>query len=271
MPKLLTESGKSKPETLVTKCKLSLCAPCFKSCTGSKSHDTKKVTNTGELEGSHASLRYSPCESHVMEMKTVTPEHSNVTDKNENLPVVETSNGKDTQIQLTPVVISTPSWCKPRLSSSNDLNSEGDGNSNVRFLEVRTSRTRTLSVISEHETTDTDNHSANGDDCNGIRKVKFPGISPVRSPVGSPRASTSWEPQGKDARHRKEELSRRKKIQKRISRLTMDPLFDMLITFCILINTLFLSLEYHGMNQNFKTVLDVGNMVSIVQLLYVSN
>lgn len=47
----------------------------------------------------------------------------------------------------------------------------------------------------------------------------------------------------------------------------MDPLFDMFITFCILVNTLFLSLEYHGMNENFRVALAVGNMVGIVELV----
>jgi len=41
----------------------------------------------------------------------------------------------------------------------------------------------------------------------------------------------------------------------------MDPLFDMFITFCILVNTVFLALEYHEMNENFKMALQVGNMV----------
>lgn len=260
VPKLLTESGKSKPETLVTKCKLSLCAPCFKSCTVSKSHETRVVNNASELDGSHTSLRYSPCGPRATEMKSVTPEHASVTDKNENFPVVKTSNKEDTQIRLPPAnSIATRS--KQLSSSPNNSNSEASEISNSRFLEVKPSWTTTLSIISENETLDNDNHSANGDDCNGMKKVKLPGISTASSPTVSPRSSTSLEPQKKDTKHRKEELSRRKKIQRHISKLTMDPLFDMFITFCILVNTLFLSLEYHGMNENFRVALAVGNMV----------
>lgn len=260
VPKLLAENGKSKPEALVTKCKLSLCLPCFKSSAGSKLHEAK---NANEPEGSHTSLRYSPCGSHVMEMKTVTPEHSTVTDKNENVPGEKTSNGKDIHIRLTPAV-STPGRYQPRSASlPNDFNSETDGNSNAKYLEVKKSSwtTRTLGVISEQETSDIDTSSVNGDECNGVKKVKFPGISLVASPVGSPRGSVRWEPHGKDAKHRKEELSRRKHIRKLISKLTMDPLFDMFITFCILLNTVFLTLEYQGMNKKFRMALDVGNMV----------
>lgn len=196
-----------------------------------------------------------------MEMNNVTGEYSTVTDKNENLPGEKASNGRDVQIRLTPI-ISTPGRCQAtRTSLVNDSVSEISGNSNARFLEVKPSWARTLTVISEQESTDPDNHSVNSDDCNAIKRVKFPGISPMPSPVGSPRGSMGWEPQGKDAKHRKEQLSRRRNIRERISKLTMDPLFDMFITFCILVNTVFLTLEYHGMNEKFRMALDVGNMV----------
>lgn len=253
-PKLLTENGKSKPEALVTKCKISLCLPCFKSSANSKPSETKS-------EGSHVSLPYSSGGSHVIEMNNVTQESSAVTDKNENLHSEKTSNGNDMQLRLTPI-ISAPSHSQPhRTSLANDSSSDTAGISNARFLEVKPSWTRTLAVISEQESPDPDNHSVNANDCNVIKKVKFPGISPVSSPVPSPQESVGWEPQGKDAKHRKEQLSRRKTIRDRISKLTMDPLFDMFITFCILVNTVFLALEYHGMNEQFRLALDVGNMV----------
>lgn len=261
MPKLLTESGKSKPEALVTKCKISLCLPCFKSSASSKPHETKNVTNTAEPEGSHASLRYSPCGSHVTEMNNVKGEYSTVKDGNENVAAEKASNGKDVKIRLTPI-ISTPGQCQPpRTSLVHDSISETSGNSSAKFLEMKPTWARTLTVISEQESTDLDNHSVNSEDCNAIKTVKFPGVSPISSPVASPRGATGWEPHGKDAKHRKEQLSRRKYIRDRICKLTMDPLFDMFITFCILVNTVFLALEYHGMNENFKMVLDVGNMV----------
>lgn len=194
-------------------------------------------------------------------MNNVTGEYSTVRDKNENMAGEKASNGKDVQIRLTPI-ISTPSQCQPvRTSLARDSISETSGNSNAKFLEVKPSWARTLTVITEQESTDFDNHSVNSDECNAIKRVKFPGVSPISSPVGSPRGSTGWEPQGKDTKHRKEQLSRRNYIRKRISKLTMDPLFDMFVTFCILVNTVFLALEYHRMNENFKMALDVGNMV----------
>ena len=267
-PKLLTESGKSKQEALVTKCKLSLCLPCFKSSASSKPHETKNVTNTRETEGSHASLRYSPVGYRVTEMNNVTGEYSTAKDKNENAAGEKASNGKDVQIRLTPI-ISTPGQCRQpvRTSLVHDSISEAGGNSNAKFLEVKPTWARTLTAISEQESTDLENHSVNSDDCNAIKRVKFPEVSPISSPVRSPRGSVGWEPQGKDTKHRKEQLSRRKYIRKRISKLTMDPLFDMFITFCILVNTVFLALEYRGMNENFKMALDVGNMVGSLRNL----
>lgn len=47
----------------------------------------------------------------------------------------------------------------------------------------------------------------------------------------------------------------------------MDFLFDMFIIFCIFVNILFLFLEYYGMNENFRVVLVVGNMVGIVEFV----
>lgn len=195
-------------------------------------------------------------------MNNATGEYSTVRDKNKNVAGEKASNGNDVQIRLTPI-ISTSGQCQPvRTSLVRDSISETSGNSNAKFLEVKPSWARTLTVISEQESTDLDNHSVNSDECNAIKRVKFPGVSPISSPVGSPRGSTGWESQGKDTEHRKEQLSRRKYIRKRISKLTMDPLFDMFITFCILVNTVFLALAYPGMNKNFGMALDVGNMVS---------
>ena len=194
-------------------------------------------------------------------MNNITGEYSTIKDKNENVSGEKASNEKDVQIRLTPI-ISTPGQCQPlRTSLVRDPISETSRNSNEKFLDVKPTWARTLTVISEQESTDPDNHSVNSDDCNGIKRVKLPAVSPISSPLGSPRGSTGWEPQRKDPKHRKERLSRRKYIRERISKLTMDPLFDMFITFCILVNTVFLALEYHGMNKNFKMALDVGNMV----------
>ena len=264
VPRLLAESGKLKPEALVTKCKLSLCVPCFKSTGGSKPQETKGVTNASEAGGSHSSLRYSPSGSYVTEMKSVTVDNCMVSDRKENMTTEKASNGSDVQIRLSPAISTSIQQSQPSATLKMDVKPENSANSSLRFLEVKPSWTRTLSIISENETTEVDNHSANGDDGNGQKKVKFPGISPVGSPRESLGSLRRWESQGKVANHRKEDLSRWKRIRRRISKLTLDPLFDMFITFCILVNTVFLSLEYHGMNETFRMALDVGNMVSVI-------
>lgn len=41
-----------------------------------------------------------------------------------------------------------------------------------------------------------------------------------------------------------------------------DPLFELGITLCIVLNTLFLALEHHGMSESVRQALDIGNKVS---------
>nr|XP_037873383.1 voltage-dependent cation channel SC1 isoform X2 [Bombyx mori] len=43
--------------------------------------------------------------------------------------------------------------------------------------------------------------------------------------------------------------------------IVKDPLFELFITTCIVLNTLFLALEHHGMSENVRRVLDIGNKV----------
>ncbi|XP_061720824.1 sodium channel protein 60E isoform X2 [Cydia pomonella] len=43
--------------------------------------------------------------------------------------------------------------------------------------------------------------------------------------------------------------------------IVKDPLFELFITTCIVLNTLFLALEHHGMSENVRNVLDIGNKV----------
>lgn len=49
--------------------------------------------------------------------------------------------------------------------------------------------------------------------------------------------------------------------------IVKDPLFELFITTCIVLNTLFLALEHHGMSENVRQVLDVGNKVRLVNLM----
>lgn len=257
-PKRLVDSGKLKSEALATKCKLSLCVPCFKSTSRTKSQEMKSVTNGNETDGSHASVRYSPCGSHVTEIKSVTMENSMDLDRNENgnLAAGEVTNGSAVKIRLAPVISAPRQQAQPGSTSlTSDDKQETCQNSNSKYLEVKPSWTRTLSAISENE-----------NDCYGQKRVTFPGMSPGISPVGSPRGSVGslrrCSSQENAVKHRKQDLSRRKRIRNKIAKLTLDPLFDMCITLCILLNTLFLSLEYNGMNDDFKMALDIGNMVS---------
>ncbi|CAG9133928.1 unnamed protein product [Plutella xylostella] len=41
--------------------------------------------------------------------------------------------------------------------------------------------------------------------------------------------------------------------------IVKDPLFELFITTCIVLNTLFLALEHHGMSENVRSALDIGN------------
>uniref|UniRef100_A0A182M232 Sodium channel protein n=1 Tax=Anopheles culicifacies TaxID=139723 RepID=A0A182M232_9DIPT len=43
--------------------------------------------------------------------------------------------------------------------------------------------------------------------------------------------------------------------------IVKDPLFELGITLCIVLNTMFLALEHHGMNANVRDALDIGNKV----------
>ncbi|XP_073999766.1 sodium channel protein 60E-like isoform X2 [Rhodnius prolixus] len=49
--------------------------------------------------------------------------------------------------------------------------------------------------------------------------------------------------------------------QNSLYRIVRDPLFELLITVCILLNTVFLATEHHGMSYNIKKALDIGNKV----------
>lgn len=45
-----------------------------------------------------------------------------------------------------------------------------------------------------------------------------------------------------------------------------DPLFELFITLCIVLNTTFLALEHHGMSETVRSVLDIGNKVCSLDL-----
>lgn len=52
------------------------------------------------------------------------------------------------------------------------------------------------------------------------------------------------------------------RIQNFLHGIVTDPLFDLFITSCIVLNTVFLAIEHYGMSSTLKLVLAVGNYVS---------
>jgi len=52
-------------------------------------------------------------------------------------------------------------------------------------------------------------------------------------------------------------------FQNCLYKVVRDPLFELAITLCIVLNTAFLAMEHHGMSESFRNALDVGNKVSV--------
>lgn len=52
------------------------------------------------------------------------------------------------------------------------------------------------------------------------------------------------------------------KVKHMAGLLVMDPLLDLTITICIILNTLFMALEHYPVTEKFKGVLNYGNNVS---------
>ncbi|XP_028940272.1 sodium channel protein type 5 subunit alpha, partial [Antrostomus carolinensis] len=51
------------------------------------------------------------------------------------------------------------------------------------------------------------------------------------------------------------------RIKKKVAAFIKDPFIDLAITVCIVMNTLFMALEHNNMSENFKWMLNVGNLV----------
>jgi hypothetical protein len=51
------------------------------------------------------------------------------------------------------------------------------------------------------------------------------------------------------------------RFQSGLYKVVRDPLFDLLITLCIILNTMFLAMEHHGMSGSVRQALDIGNKV----------
>ena len=55
-------------------------------------------------------------------------------------------------------------------------------------------------------------------------------------------------------------------IQECLFKVINDPIFDLVVTLCIILNTVFLAVEHHGMSVDLQYVLDMGNKVSSKKL-----
>ncbi|NXJ09624.1 SCN5A protein, partial [Odontophorus gujanensis] len=51
------------------------------------------------------------------------------------------------------------------------------------------------------------------------------------------------------------------RIKKKVAAFIKDPFIDLTITLCIVMNTLFMALEHNNMTDNFKSMLNVGNLI----------
>ncbi|XP_030435335.1 sodium channel protein type 2 subunit alpha isoform X6 [Gopherus evgoodei] len=56
------------------------------------------------------------------------------------------------------------------------------------------------------------------------------------------------------------------KVKHIVSLIVMDPFVDLAITICIVLNTLFMAMEYYPMTEHFHNVLSVGNQLRIFKL-----
>lgn len=52
------------------------------------------------------------------------------------------------------------------------------------------------------------------------------------------------------------------KVKRVVELIVMDPLVDLAVTVCIVLNTLFMAMEHYPMTDHFEAVLTVGNLVS---------
>lgn len=53
------------------------------------------------------------------------------------------------------------------------------------------------------------------------------------------------------------------RIQEIFALIVFDPFMELFITLCIVVNTLFMAMDHHDMDQDFEKVLKAGNYVSV--------
>lgn len=52
------------------------------------------------------------------------------------------------------------------------------------------------------------------------------------------------------------------KLKEVLFKLVTDPFAELTITLCIVVNTIFMAMEHHGMSSAFESMLQIGNIVS---------
>lgn len=61
------------------------------------------------------------------------------------------------------------------------------------------------------------------------------------------------------------------KFKEIVNLIVMDPFVDLAITICIVLNTVFMSMEHYPMTPQFEDVLSVGNLVRFFSLFLMQN
>ena len=244
-PRLLSDS-KANSETLASKCKLSLCLSCRKTKNAKKTSRVPAATRERE-SGQNDTAQAEPNGERTVQLVN----HNDSPNVEHQSSRTTCESGPSPSSSLSRHSSQSSVASKP---SSSSLHSESS--TVVRFLEVASS-VRKLSVISEGESSTAAENQVDG---SGERNHG-------RTPDGSGSSLAINGSKPKDASRRPSQPNCWGKVQKLIARFTSDSFFDMAITGCIVLNTLFLTLEYHNMNASFKEALDIGNMVSGVSRL----
>ncbi|XP_031566038.1 sodium channel protein type 2 subunit alpha-like isoform X2 [Actinia tenebrosa] len=247
VPKLL-RNGKSKTKSLASKCKMSFCIPCFWTKNGSKPSEQSNG-HASDAESSHASTGGTTRhDTTYIEMSQLNENNNGSNESRTNGTSLDTKSssflsvGRGIQLRLSP---------DSEMISQNPQESSSDTSLGL----PKSSFLRKLSAISEqssHEGSE-NNVSAN----NHLRSKSVSFVSRCQTPTDSKSKSHNHE----DSKMRTKRPTRWTRMQKRISKVVLNSVFDTVITACILINTLFLSLEYPSMDEDFRAALEIGNKV----------
>ncbi|XP_048583288.1 sodium channel protein 1 brain-like isoform X2 [Nematostella vectensis] len=241
VPRLLL-NGKTKTISLASKCKLSFCMPCF-----AMPPSKTETSHASDVESSHAALpSHNEPGSTIIELNHLENNNESRTTRTESLQSPSLiSPAKDNNVQIG--FLSSGSNSNGDVSPQSPTPS-GEGETSfvtLRPVEMRPSFIRKLSAISEQSTQEAKNRRTEEGRVNGSR-------------------SSSPYSRGRVLSRRKSSKGRSKhwaRVQDRVNKMIMDPLFDTFITGCIVLNTMFLTVEYHNMNSALRLALEIGNKV----------